>query len=401
MKKILYVEGCLDGTVGGSHTCLYSLVANLDRKKYHPIVIFYDDNIVATRLRSLGIETHIFKKYETLNFGLFMKNVAPSLKKISASLLPLQKALNFTLFFLRPALLYALYIKKQKIDIVNLNNSLNTNHDWMAAAKITGVKIISHERGISDNLSSTSKYFGNTIDLMVCVSNAIKYPLLKQGLNEKNIVVIYDGIDFSKIQVKKNAKYIQAAYNLVNGDPVIGVVGNIKEWKGQETVVRAIGLLKKNLPGIKCLLVGGTVDGDSYKEKLEQIMEELKINENIVFTGFQHNPPDFVNVMDVVVHSSIKPEPFGMVNLEAMYMKKPVVSTNMGGPMEIFNDGEDGFLIEPGNPELLAKKISVLLNDPELRGRMGQKANEAVISKFNISDTVRAMEQIYQEMCRQ
>jgi glycosyltransferase involved in cell wall biosynthesis len=105
--------------------------------------------------------------------------------------------------------------------------------------------------------------------------------------------------------------------------------------------------------------------------------------------------------MDVVVHSSIEPEPFGMVNLEAMYMKKPVVSTNIGGPTEIFSDGEDGILIEPGNPALLAQKISVLLNDPELRSRMGQKANEAVISRFNISDTIHNIENAYKEMCRQ
>jgi glycosyltransferase involved in cell wall biosynthesis len=81
-------------------------------------------------------------------------------------------------------------------------------------------------------------------------------------------------------------KNIRTLYSLGNGDPVIGVVGNIKEWKGQETVVRATGLLKKTWPDIKCLLVGGTVDGDPYKEKLDRIKEELKINENIDFYRF-------------------------------------------------------------------------------------------------------------------
>lgn len=398
MKKILYVEGCLEGTVGGSHTCLYSLLANLDRQMYYPIVIFYNDNIVASKLRNLGIETHIFRKNKTLNFGQLSKKVAPSLQNISVLFLLLQKALNFGFYFLRPALLYAMYLKKRKIDIVHLNNSINSNLDWMAAAKLTGTKIISHERGINNNLSRTSKYFGYTLDLMICMSKAIKYPLVIQGLPEKRIIVIYDGIDFSRIQIKKDSKEIRRLYGLGNGDPVIGVVGNIKEWKGQETVIRATGLLKNTWPDVKCLLVGGTVDEDPYKEKLNKIIEELKIKENIIFTGFQQNPVDFVNAMDVVVHSSIEPEPFGMVNLEAMYMKKPVVSTNIGGPTEIFRDGEDGILIEPGNPALLAQKISVLLNDPELRTRMGQKASEAVIGRFNISDTVHNIENAYKEM---
>jgi len=268
----------------------------------------------------------------------------------------------------------------------------------MAAAKLTGTKIISHERGINNKLSRTGKYLGNKLDLMICMSKAIKHPLVRQGLKEKKIVVIYDGIDFSSIKIIKDLQNIRTLYSLGNGDPVIGVVGNIKEWKGQETVVRATGLLKRTWPSIKCLFVGGTVDGDPYKEKPDQIIEELKINENIVFTGFQHNPVDFVNAMDVVVHSSIEPEPFGMVNLEAMFMKKPVVSTNIGGPTEIFNDGEDGILIEPGNPALLAQQLSVLLNDPVLRSRMGQKAREAVIRRFNISDTVRNIENAYKEM---
>jgi len=146
------------------------------------------------------------------------------------------------------------------------------------------------------------------------------------------------------------------------------------------------------------LIVGGTIEGDSYKAKLDRIIVELQIGENVIFTGFQNNPADFLNVMDVVVHSSIQAEPFGMVNLEAMYMKKPVVATDMGGPREIFNDGEDGFLIEPGNPALLAQKISVLLDNPELRGRIGQRAHEEVMARFNISDTVRRIEECYEEI---
>ncbi len=234
MKKILYVEGCLEGTVGGSHTCLYSLLANLDRQTYSPIVIFYDDNIVAAKTRSLGIETHIFRKNKPLNFGQLSKNVAPSLQKISALLLPLQKAWNFGYFFLRPALLYAIFLKKQKIDIVHLNNSLNSNHDWMAAAKLTGTKIISHERGINNKLSRTAIFLGNKLNLMICMSKAIKYPLVRQGLIEKKIIVIYDGIDFSRIKIQKDFKNIRSLYNLGNGDFVIGVVGNIKNGRGRK-----------------------------------------------------------------------------------------------------------------------------------------------------------------------
>ncbi len=398
MKKILYVEGCRDGTVGGCHTCLFSMVANLDRRMYHPVVIFYDDHGVAAKLRAIGIETHIFRKVIPLDFGRALNTAAPSLKWISPALLPLQKSMNLVYSFLRPAIQYARYIKKHAIDIVHLNNSINSNHDWMVAAKLAGVKVVSHERGINDNLSRTPRYLGNIIDLMICVSKAISSPLIRQGFKESKMRLVYDGIDFSRIKIKTEPSDIKAAYGIGNTDPVIGVVGNIKSWKGQETVIRATGILKNTWPGIKCLLVGGTIDGDPYKGKLEHIIAESGIAGNVIFTGFQENPADFLNVMDVVVHSSIEPEPFGMVNLEAMYMKKPVVATDMGGPREIFNDGDDGILIEAGNPALLAGKISALLNDRDLRSGMGQKAYESVMSRFNISDTVRRIERAYEEI---
>lgn len=401
MKRILYIEGCKDGSVGGSHTCLFSMVANMDRKKYYPIVVFYDDHVIAKRFRELEVETHIFKKYTPLNFRDIIKSVSPRLVRMVPVLTPFQKMVNLIWYYLRPSLIYMQYLKKHNIDIVHLNNSLNSNHEWMLGGILSGVKIVSHERGISGKLSRTSRALGNMLDLQICMSKVISYPLIKQGLDESKIKVVYDGIDMSKIRIESQPEYIKGAYHISEDAPIIGVLGNIKKWKGQETVVRATAILKKTFPGIKCLLVGGVVEGDTFKTRLGEIIQNSGIEQNIIFTGFQRNPADLLNVMDVVIHSSIEPEPFGMVNLEAMYMKKPVISTNIGGPMEIFEDGMNGILIEPGNPELLAQNILKLLNNPDLRKKMGERAHETVIRKFNILDTVNHIHNIYNELCRQ
>lgn len=398
-KRILYVEGCKDGTVGGSHSCLYNMVANIDRGKYYPIVIFYDDHVIAERHRALGIETRILAKHMPLDVGHLLKRSISQMEPLTPVLLPLQKAINLLWYFCRPVWIYARYLKEHQIDILHLNNSLNTNHDWMLAAKLAGVRVVSHERGISDKLSKTSKYFGKKLDVLVCVSQAIQEPLLRQGMSDSKTVVIYDGIDFGKIAAKREPDSIRAAYGIGKEEPIIGVVGNIKQWKGQETVVRATAFLKTVWPGIRCLLVGGTAAGDPYIKKLDYITEELGIRDNVIFTGFKKNPVDFMNVMDVVIHSSIEPEPFGMVNLEAMYMKKPVISTKIGGPLEIFKDGVDGILIDPGNPELLAAKVTELLSDPEMRAAIGQNAYDAVTRKFGIGDTVRKIQAIYEKVC--
>jgi len=258
------------------------MVANIDRKKYYPIVIFYDDHIIAEKLRALGIETRIFAKYTPLDAGSLLKTSIPRMGALAPILLPLQKAINLLWYFFRPVLRYTHYIKERHIDIVHLNNSLNTNHDWMLAAKLAGARVVSHERGISEKLSRTSKYFGKRLDALVCVSRAIQEPLMRQGMAEAKAVVIYDGIDFEKIAAESTPESIRAAYGIGNKEPIIGVVGNIKQWKGQETVVRATAILKSDWPGIRCLLVGGTTEGDPYRKRLNSISEELGIRDNII-----------------------------------------------------------------------------------------------------------------------
>jgi|GEM_PF-381352 len=400
VKRILYVEGCRDGTVGGSHSCLFSMVANLDRQRFYPIVIFYDNHNIAVRLRGLGIETHIFKKYSPLDIRLLLENVTPLLGKISLLFLPLQKTANFVWTFLWPALLYSSYLKKNSIDIVHLNNSIKGNHEWTLAAKIAGMKVLTHERGFSKNLPIIIRFLVNRLDAVICITRLIYSGLLHEGVPKARLKMIYDGVDPSNLRVKENKIPIRKKYGIESNDPIIGVVGNIKEWKGQEIVVRATAILKRTWPGIKCLLVGGVIEGDSYKKKLEGIIQELNIGQNVIFTGFQNNPGDLMNVMDVVVHSSIKPEPFGMVNLEAMYLKKPVVSTKCGGPTEVIADGENGFLIDHGDPFLLANKLSFILRENGLRDRIGENAYEFVTKNLMISNTVKEVMEVYEDIDR-
>ena len=397
-RKILYIEGCRDGTVGGSHTCLYSLVVNLDKKKYQPEVVFYQEHYYAEKLRGFGITVHILKNVRPVNFEIFFKKKNIQNKILIQSLLPLQKLLNFYIF-VRQSFILSRCIKKRNVNIDHLNNSMNTNHDWMLAAKIAGVKLISHERGITDHLSRTAALLVNKVDYFVCMSKIISKPIIKNENLMNKTAVVYDGIDISKINITTDPNNIKLLYGIEDNNPIIGVIGNIKQWKGQETVVRATSILKKRWSSIRCMLVGDYNDKDFYKINLDKIIKELEINGNIIFTGFQSNPLDFINVMDVVVHASLQPEPFGMVNLEAMCMKKAIISTNIGGPVEIFNDGNDGILIEPGNPDLLANKLALLLDNPELRKNMGDKSYKKVMGKFTIKETVNRIDEIYDDVC--
>lgn len=397
MKRVLYVEGCRDGTVGGSHTCLYSMVTHLSRERFHPVVAFYDDHYVAENLRRQGVETLIVRRFDPISWPAGPAG-HPRAGRLDLPAVLLRKAVILSWCLLAAGAAYARFLKTRRIELLHLNNSVATNHEWMLAAKIARVKVLTHQRGISEHPSRTERFFARRLDAVICISKALCAELARRGVRAEKLRVIYDGIDPERVRPARTSTAVRRSFDVPPDSPVIGVVGNIKEWKGQETVVRATAVLRRTWPDIRCLLVGGTVQGDPYKNRLDQVIQELDIGENVIFTGYQKNPFDLMGIMDVVVHASIAPEPFGMVNLEAMCLKRPVVSTNIGGPTEVFRDGQDGILIEPGDADLLARKVSALLADPAGRARMGEKAFETVARRFGIADTVQRIEQTYEEI---
>jgi len=397
LKNVLYVEGCRDGTVGGSHTCLLRTIQNLDSSRFHPIVVFYDDHVIAEALRDAGADVHILENRPPVDWSAGLARRWPQLAALAALLRPAQQAFNFSWHFALPVFNCYRLIRRWGADIVHLNNSINTNHEWIVAARIAGVPIVSHERGISGQLTATARALSRVVDKVVCVSRVIQEPLARQGVDQYKAVVVYDGIDLTNVRIRHPAEVIRARHNIPPGSLVIGVVGNIKGWKGQETVVRAAAILKSSWPELRTLLVG-TVADHAYKARLDRIVIDSGLTDRVVFTGFQKDPGDYLNAMDIVIHSSVEPEPFGMVNLEAMSIGKPVISTTIGGPAEVFTDGVDGILVDPGDPDALAKRVAELLSDPQARRAIAEAGQRTVQNRFHISQTMEQIHGIYDSL---
>lgn len=395
-KRILYCEGNLDGTVGGSYYVLFDLVKSLDKSKYYPIVVFYKDNILVPQLQNSGIETHVLQRPESVVLGKRLRGRGGAGRIVFLALRPVQRGINFLKRIVIPAVRIARFLKARKVDLVNLNNSITRNHEWMLGAWFASVKCMTHEMGINRSFSLTSRFLGRRMQAVICVSNAVSGNMRKCGLNWPNIHTVHCGIDLTRYTRRVSDADLRERYRITPKSPVIGVVGNIKEWKGQETVVRAVALIKQQFPDIKCLLVGDNSPIDRYyKQRLDQICDSLDITENIIFCGFQKNVIDYMSIMDVVIHSSILPEPFGIVNLEAMSLKKPVVSTKIGGPAEIFGDGKSSILVNPGKPDELAAAVLDLLNDPSKAIAMGKAAYTRLSEEFTLDQNVARTVAIY------
>lgn len=155
-----------------------------------------------------------------------------------------------------------------------------------------------------------------------------------------------------------------------------GVVGRLAPWKGQhlflEAMAQAFGDGTEELVVVGSALFGET----AYEAELVQLARQLCLEDRTHFAGFRNDIPAELARLDVVVHSSTIPEPFGLVVVEAMAMGLPVVAPDAGGPSEVIEDGVTGLLYPIGNVAALAKTLRRLSEDPELRKRLGAAAQD-------------------------
>ena len=152
----------------------------------------------------------------------------------------------------------------------------------------------------------------------------------------------------------------------------------------------------EKVPDAYAFVVGGVPAGDhDYETALHSLAADLGIADRLVFTGYRADLPDILKVLDVVVHASVQPEPFGRVIVEAMAMGRPVVASNAGGPTEIIDDGQTGFLVPPNDDEALATRIVELLQDPTMAERIGEAGRRAAVEKFSAESHVRLVKEVY------
>jgi len=166
----------------------------------------------------------------------------------------------------------------------------------------------------------------------------------------------------------------------------VGLVATFARWKGHEVFLEALAALKAD-PLARFYIVGGPIYqslGSQYTlEELRSRAHALGLNGRLGFTGFQADPAAALRALDVVVHASIRPEPFGRVIVEGMACGRAVVAINNGGAAELFEDGISALACPPNDPQALASAITRLLADPGLRRRLGAAGRQVALERFD------------------
>src|SRR5262249_45638602 len=160
--------------------------------------------------------------------------------------------------------------------------------------------------------SNRERWAARHIDALVCMSEAVRAHCGQNGVYGRTTHVVYDALDESEFTPQRDAAVIRAELGITNGSPCVGVVGNIQEWKGQAVFIEAMARVMDRVPQAHAFLVGGVHRaGAAYNAQLQRRIHELHLDHAFSATGFRSDVADVMNALDVVVHTSVRPEPFG------------------------------------------------------------------------------------------
>jgi glycosyltransferase involved in cell wall biosynthesis len=251
-------------------------------------------------------------------------------------------------------------------------NSLKAAIYGGAAGRLAGIPVIWHIRDrIADDylprpavhlVRFLSRFLPRTI-ITNSVSTLSTLPLSVRT-NVMYNPVLFDVIDPADMSSARTA----------GGPLVVGLVGRIAAWKGQDIFLRAFAQAFPDGPERARIIGSALFSEDAYEQEIHALAETLHIADRVEWRGFCDEINVELSQLDILVHCSTTPEPFGQVVVEGMASGLPVVAAAAGGPVEIIDDGKDGLLTPPGDVDALAEVLQNLKKDPKLRERLGSAA---------------------------
>lgn len=378
MKKMLFLHAGAE--LYGADIVLLELIKGLNKDKYEPFIILPNDGELVDKLRDENINV-IIENYPILRRKYF------NVKGI----------INYCYNYKKYSKKIVRYIEENKIDIVHINTSAVLEGCYIK--KKTGVRVIWHIHEILLKPKIISKFIYKAIakyaDEVICVSNAVKKHF-EEITKRKNATVIYNGVDNKKFNSNINSEYLRKEFKIKNNELVIGMIGRINAWKGQEDFIDAMEIVLKEIPNARALIVGGVYEGQEWRRKeLEDKIKKSIYYNRITMSDFRKDSPNIHNLIDIFVLPSTNPDPLPTVILEAMACGKPVVAYRHGGVCEMVVDGFNGYFANVRDINDMASKIIKIANDENIRKKMGENAVQRQRTMFSLESYIDNFEKIY------
>jgi glycosyltransferase involved in cell wall biosynthesis len=384
IKKINLLYLSRTSKLTGAENTLLSLLERLNKDIFNPLVVLPDNN-------GLFFQRLIEKKIN-------IKIVKMAFLKISFN------PVLIIWFFLNVLFLnfyFFIFLIRKRINIV-ICNSFQDSLFIAIPAKILRKKIVIYIKNILDKQwkkNMRAKFCKFFADKVIAVSEKAAEDISKYSFVKDKIKVIYDGIDckdyFSRFKSTGMEKNYMTHANVKDSFKILNI-GNLSELKGQQMLLQAV--LTDDFQDINysIFFLGDIYDkrDSGYKKKLQNIIENNKLNERIHLLGFKKEVRDYIALADIVVHCPIIDDAFPRVILESLCFGKIIVSTKVGGIPEMINDGLNGFLCDINEKSLAQKILYVYYNMDKLEF-IKKNALKTVKEKFSLENHIKKTEEVY------
>jgi glycosyltransferase involved in cell wall biosynthesis len=205
------------------------------------------------------------------------------------------------------------------------------------------------------------------------------------------VETVYNGIDLEKFSPAGPSLDLDALAGLPPAAPGtvrVGMLSTTARWKGHAIFLRALSLLPQALQ-VRGYVISGalyqTTGSQTSLSDLKELVQKLDLSHRVGFTGYLERPAEAMRALDIVVHASTEPEPFGLVIAEGMACGRAVIASHAGGAAELITSERDALGHPPGDACVLASSIERLTTDADLRARLGRAARETALHRFDRS----------------
>jgi len=341
--------------LGGAENILWTFLQYLNRQRIQPFVVFFQPGSFERDVAALGIRTVVIP---------------------SGRLRQLRRA-----FHTVRALVSVL--RRERPDIL-LNWAAKTQLYGATAAILAGIsdRVIWWQQMVPHGEWMDRAATALPTRAVGCYSNAALRAQEQQWPHRPGFVV-YPGIAAPTLISLREVADLRNQLAIPSGRALIGIVGRLQPWKGQDRFLRCLADLSARGHDVHGLIVGGDVGNFSpgFELALHRLASELGLEERVTFTGHVSEPGPYYQLMDVSVNAS-HGEPFGIVVLEAMARGVPVVAFDAGGPAEILQSGQTGLLVPLGDERGLAEALSQLLSSEQFRRELGEAGRKHFLAQF-------------------
>jgi glycosyltransferase involved in cell wall biosynthesis len=379
--KVLFLNAT--GQLGGAEQIMVCLLEELRKARPDWVleILLGDKGPLFSRLNNLNFEVSVLEMPAALSrFGEASSKNPFALIPALAAAYEYSKELNAEIELRKPDVVHSINFKMHLLGAV-------------ACWRIPEARLCWHIHDFIGSRFLTRTLMGwlsGRADAIVAISESVAADVLEAVEDPERVHTVLNAIDLDHF-----APYGEIA-DLPAG-PNVGLVATFAHWKGHEVFLRAVASLPSN---VNAFVVGGelyrTAGSQVNLSDLRRLARTLKIGDRVNFTGFLADPAPLMRSLDVVVHASTEPEPFGLVIAEGMACGRAVVASMAGGAKEILNPGFNGLGHTPGDAAGLASAIKLLIEQPALRADLGKAARASAEKLFDPERMGRQMIEVYE-----